>query len=176
MSNTTERFWKWMVHRIFSRVRPPGCYTLEMGQRGDGWNGAFAQLFIDGALAGTMALEEGNSETRVIGIGIECETPDNGGDSVGTSNVNEIAEASFQLFPNPGQDQISLKGQGVNPSAPLNISVYNADGRLVQQRSDAVSSGLNVWTLDASSWHAGLYIILVTQDETTTQHHWVKLR
>ena len=156
---------------------PPGCYTVEMmDSNGDGWNGAFAELFIDGALAGTMALEEGNSETRVIGIGIECETPDNGGDSVGTSNVSEIAEASFQLFPNPGQDQISLKGQGVNPSTPLNISVYNADGRLVEQRSDAVSSGLNVWTLDASSWHAGLYIILVTQDETTTQHHWVKLR
>ena len=71
-----------------------------MDSNGDGWNGAVAEVFVNGESAGTMALEEGNSETRVIGIGMECETPDNGSDNDNTSNVNEIAKASFQLFPN----------------------------------------------------------------------------
>ena len=156
---------------------PAGCYTVEMlDSNGDGWNGAVAEVFINGESAGTMALEEGNSETRVIGIGMECETPDNGGDNDNTTNVNEIAKVSFQLFPNPGQDQVRLKGQGFNPAAPLNINVFNADGRLVEQLFNAVPSGLNVWTLDASDWNAGLYIIHVTHGEVTTQHHWVKMR
>lgn len=156
---------------------PAGCYTVEMlDSNGDGWNGAFAEVFINGTFAGTMALEEGNSETRVIGIGMECETPDNGGDNDNTSSVNEIAAPSFQLFPNPGQDQLNLKGQDVSPATPLNIRVYNADGRLVQQLSNATASGLDNWTLDASGWHAGLYIIHVTHGEVTTQHHWVKMR
>ena len=156
---------------------PAGCYTVEMlDSNGDGWNGAVAEVFINGESAGTMALEEGNSETRVIGVGMECETPDNGGDNDNTSNVQEVAEVSFQLFPNPGQDQVRLKGQGVNPAAPLNINVFNADGRLVEQLSNAVPRGLDIWTLDASNWNAGLYIIHVTHDEVTTQHHWVKMR
>ena len=112
-----------------------------------------------------MALEEGNSETRVIGIGMECETPDNGGDNDNTSNVNEIAKGEFPIVPQPGQDQVRLKGQGFNPAAPLNINVFNADGRLVEQLSNAVPSGLDVWTLDASDWNAGLYIIHVTHGE-----------
>ena len=147
-----------------------------LDSNGDGWNDAVAEVFINGESAGTMALEEGNSETRVIGVGMECETPDNGGDNDNTSNVHEVTEVSFQLFPNPGQDQVRLKGQGVNPAAPLNINVFNADGRLVEQRSNAVPSGLDIWTLDASDWNAGLYIIHVTHGEVTTQHHWVKMR
>ena len=64
---------------------------------------------------------------------------------------------------------------------PLNINVLNADGRLVEQLStppNAVPSGLDVWTLDASDWNAGLYIIHVYPwpTATTTQHHWVKMR
>ncbi len=156
---------------------PAGCYTVEMlDNNGDGWNGAFAEVFINGSSAGTMSLEEGSSETRIIGIGMECETPDNGGDSDNTSNVKEMAEVIFQLFPNPGQDQINLKGQGVSPATPLNILVYNADGRLVEQLSNAAPSGLDNWTLDASDWNAGLYIIHITHGEATTQHHWVKMR
>ena len=52
---------------------------------GDGWNGAMAELFVDGESAGTMTLEEGDYELRVVGVGMECETPDNGGDGDGTA-------------------------------------------------------------------------------------------
>ena len=156
---------------------PAGCYTVEMlDNNGDGWNGAFAEVFINGSSAGTMSLEEGSSETRIIGIGMECETPDNGGDGDNTSNLNDVDVADFQLFPNPGQDLISMKGRGVNPALPLNIRVYNANGRLVERLSNAVPSGLDVWTLDASRWNAGLYIIHIAQGDVTTQHHWVKMR
>ena len=91
---------------------PPGCYTVEMmDSSGDGWNGAFAELFIDGALAGTMALEEGNSETRVIGIGIECETPDNGGDKTMSAATSarllkgELPTVQSQPWPRPNQSE-----------------------------------------------------------------------
>jgi hypothetical protein len=43
------------------------CYTLEMEDlSGDGWNGAFIQLFDDGALAGTYTVAEGATESALL--------------------------------------------------------------------------------------------------------------
>ena len=84
----------------------------------------------------------------------ECETPDNGSDNDNTSNVKEIAKASFQLFPNPGPrlgiNAVCEVIPGAERTSRSVDNVFNADGRLVEQLSNAVPSGLNVWTFDAS--------------------------
>ena len=67
---------------------PAGCYTVEMlDSNGDGWNGAVAEVFINGESAGTTGARRGQLRTRV---GMECETPDNGGDNDNTSNVKKL--------------------------------------------------------------------------------------
>ena len=137
---------------------PAGCYTVEMlDSFGDGWNGAMAELFVDGESAGTMTLEEGDYELRVVGVGMECETSDNGGDGGGTANLGDTSTSGWtlELFPNPGQDQLTIRSQHSGTDAAPTVVVFNADGRMVM---DATNDTRGVDGLDfrrdvVDAWH-----------------------
>jgi len=158
---------------------PAGCYTVEMLDTfGDGWNGAMAELFVDGESAGTMTLEEGDYELRVVGVGMECETPDNGGDGDGTASLGDpsASEWTLELFPNPGQDQLTIRSQHSGTDAAPTVVVFNADGRKVMDATNDTRGVDGDWILDATSWTPGMYIVHVTQLGTTRQLPWIKVR
>ena len=54
-----------------------------------------------------MTLEEGDYELRVVGVGMECETPDNGGDGDGTASLGEHLQASGHWSSSPTQGKTS---------------------------------------------------------------------
>lgn len=153
---------------------PEGCYRVEMMDAlGDGWNGAFAEVFVDGESAGTMTLEEGDYEMQMVGLGVEdCETPDN------TDDIQEsvITTLSIDLFPNPGQDLLNIRSTGLQTHAPVALNVFNAEGRLVYTTTQAAQSNLEILSVDASVWDAGFYIIQLNQGASMVQQRWVKLK
>lgn len=153
---------------------PAGCYRVEMmDDLGDGWNGAFAEVFVDGESAGTMTLEEGDYEMEMVGLGVEdCETPDN------TDDVHEagILGLSLDLFPNPGQDVLNIRTSGCQTQTPVALNVFNAEGRLVHTMTQAAQGNLKTLIVDASAWDAGFYIIQLNQGNAMVQQRWVKLK
>ena len=151
---------------------PPGCYTVEMlDSSGDGWEGAMAELYVDGEYVDFMTLEEGSYELRVIGLGVDCEEDE-------TSNVDEsTAEGwALELFPNPGQDQLTIRSSFMGGDATPMVLVFNADGRLVMDLSSQAQGVDGNWQVDASAWAPGMYIVHVTQNNETRRLPWVKVR
>lgn len=151
---------------------PSGCYTVEMlDTSGDGWEGAMAELYVDGEYVDFMTLEEGSYEMRMIGLGVDCEEEE-------TSNVQGVGagEWALEIFPNPGQDLLTIRTSFASVDAALFVQVYNADGRLVMDVSNQAQSMNGNWQIDASSWPAGMYIVHVTQDGQTRRLPWVKVR
>ena len=155
---------------------PAGCYTVEMIDAiGDGWNGAMAELFVDGESVETMTLENGAYELRVFGLGMDCETPDNGGD--GTSLVEDasVEPWTLELFPNPGHNALTIRSQFGGELAPPSIRVFSADGRLMADACNEVPGTTGDWLIDASSWTPGLYVVHASQRGQTQQLTWIKL-
>ena len=150
---------------------PPGCYTVEMlDSSGDGWEGAMAELYVDGQYVDFMTLEEGSYELRVIGLGVDCEDDE-------TSNVDEATglDWAVELFPNPGQDQFTIRSSNGGAATPT-VLVFNADGRLVMDLSSEAQGVDGNWQVDASAWAPGMYIVHVTQNNETRRLPWVKVR
>lgn len=155
---------------------PAGCYTVEMLDAfGDGWNGAQAELFIDGELAGTMTLEEGNYEVRIVGVGVDCEDLENEGNSTNDLSQTNGAEWILEVYPNPGQDQLSIRSHLGETNATVTCWVYNADGRLITETGKELSGADGSWLIDASSWAPGMYIVHVALNNQTRQVPWFKV-
>ena len=152
---------------------PSGCYRVEMMDAlGDGWNGAFAEVFVDGESAGTMTLEEGDYEMQMVGLGVEdCETPDN------TDNIQETVGTVFtmDLYPNPGQDVLNIRSAGLQTQTPVALNVFNAEGRLVHTVTQTAQGNNKTLNIDASAWEAG-FIIQLNQGNAMVQQRWVKLK
>ncbi len=105
---------------------------------------------------------------------------DNGGDGEGdgTASLEDVAtsEWTLELFPNPGQDQLTIRSQHGGADATPSVVVYNADGRLVMDATHNTRGMEGDWVVDASSWTPGMYIVHVTQHGTTRQLPWIKVR
>ncbi|MDA8772029.1 T9SS type A sorting domain-containing protein [Flavobacteriales bacterium] len=116
-------------------------------------------------------MEEGSYELRTIGLGVDCEEDE-------TSNVDSFDDRDWtlELFPNPGQDRLTIRSSsGGKDVAPI-ARVFNADGRLVMDLSEQFQGIQGDWQVDASSWTAGMYIIRISQNGQTRQLPWIKLR
>lgn len=75
-------------------------------------------------------------------------------------NTEEIDRAlnALQLFPNPAQDQVSLRlGEAVDADLP--VHVFSVDGR--QLLSTVLAKGTTQQTLDVAQWPAGIYFVRV---------------
>jgi hypothetical protein len=149
---------------------PAGCYKVEMFDSfGDGWNGASAQLYVDGEPAGSMTLMEGDYEMQMVGLGVDCESAANvAGDSEMAWNL--------QLFPNPGTDVLTIRSAFSGSDGTPRIEVFYADGRRVEDRFDPASGSGGDWVISTGAWPAGMYIVHITQGGVTRQLPWVKVR
>ena len=137
---------------------------------GDGWEGASAELYVDGQYVDFMTLEAGDYEVRVIGLGVNCEQGE-------ASNVEglDAAPGALELFPNPGQDRLTIRSSMTRGSIAPIVQVFQANGRLVMDASNQPLQSDGTWLLDASSWAPGMYIVRVTQDGQTHRLPWMKV-
>ena len=151
---------------------PAGCYTVEMHDSfGDGWNGGWAEMFVDGEPMGTMTLEEGDFGSATVGVGGECGEFEGGftGDLPGGYE----GTIWFEAFPNPGVGDVNVIADDFDMNEPVVVRIYDATGKIVldeiKQRDDS-----RVWSFDASSWSTGMYIIRATQGGKFAQSSWMK--
>ena len=152
---------------------PAGCYTVEMlDSFGDGWNGAFAELYIDGEPVDNMSLEDGEYEMRIVGIGADCDSLDNDN----TSNVVEQSPLSVDMmvFPNPGQNELKVQCFSTASASSCELVITDVEGRTVTRMPIVVSSTQHTWSIDAAHWESGVYLIQVSSAQGTVQQRWVK--
>lgn len=71
----------------------------------------------------------------------------------------------FRIFPNPFDDQISIK-IGTHQDSPLRIDLYNVHGQLVKKviNIKSNSGGLQTYTVNVSDVNQGLYFITARAD------------
>lgn len=73
----------------------------------------------------------------------------------GTVGMDESAEESFDVFPNPAEHQITLRSN----EAIQSLSVWNTSGQLVERASFNGSGGVH--HLDVSSLTSGVYLLQI---------------
>ena len=78
-----------------------------------------------------------------------------------STDINELSEVSFNLAPNPVQDEllITLNGSVANY---INLSVYDMAGKVLVDEQLAVINGMI--NLSTSDWNSGTYIVRLNFD------------
>ena len=153
-----------------------GCYKVEMHDSfGDGWNGAWAEMMVNGESVGTMSLSEGSYESTYVGVNAEC-TADNDGGSSTPSLVSETEPAwSFDVWPNPGTSSLNIQAQGIRAGTPLELVVLNAQGQRVASQALPVAAKGQTTVIETDGWAPGVYIVRLSQQHHATQRQWIKL-
>ncbi|MEC8113529.1 MAG: T9SS type A sorting domain-containing protein, partial [Bacteroidota bacterium] len=153
-----------------------GCYKVEMHDSfGDGWNGAWAEMMVNGESVGTMSLSEGSYESTYVGVNAEC-TADNDGSSSTPSLVSVTEPAwSFDVWPNPGTSALNLQVQGIRAGTPLELVVLNAQGQRVASQALPVAAKGQTTVIETDGWAPGVYIVRLSQQHHATQRQWIKL-
>lgn len=72
---------------------------------------------------------------------------------IGSVGLNEISKNAIIAFPNPANDQVTIKNLASNEQ----LEVYSMDGRLMYNTSNTTSTVV----ISTSSWNAGLYLLYV---------------
>lgn len=89
--------------------------------------------------------------------------------NVATSCVTQVTPdplpAQFVLYPNPGRQDFYLQWKGPEGAPNCQVLVYDAQGRLWQQQSETFLSTAAPLRLDTMNAPAGLYWIVVVDDQ-----------
>ena len=142
---------------------------------GDGWNGAWAEMMVNGESVGTMSLSEGSYESTYVGVNAEC-TADNDGGSSTPSLVSETEPAwSFDVWPNPGTSSLNIQAQGIRAGTPLALVVLNAQGQRVASQALPVAVNGQATVIETDGWAQGVYIVRLSQQHHAAQRRWIKL-
>jgi hypothetical protein len=74
---------------------------------------------------------------------------------IGSVGFNEISKNAIIAFPNPANDQVTIKNIGANQS----VEIYSVDGKLIHTE---ISSTVDV-ILNTTTWNTGLYIVRINE-------------
>lgn len=89
------------------------------------------------------------------------------------TGVNEEKSELLSIYPNPASDQLNIL-PGAEVKTPLDISVYNATGRLVRQYSKVNVNNTNELRFDISDLNPGVYRLLIMSDNMVTTQSFIK--
>ena len=78
---------------------------------------------------------------------------------MGSVGLNEINKNTLIAFPNPANDQVTIKNIGVNQS----VEIYSIEGKLIYT---AISSTVDL-QINTAAWNTGLYIVRVNEGNTS---------
>jgi PKD repeat protein len=74
---------------------------------------------------------------------------------IGSVGLNEISKNAIIAFPNPANDQVTIKNIGANQV----VEIYSVDGKLIHTE---ISSTVDV-ILNTTTWNTGLYIVRINE-------------
>ena len=152
-----------------------GCYTVEMHDSfGDGWNGAWAELYVDGEFQGSMTLESGGYDSEDVGINSSCNEIIGNGNGVSLKPSGYSGAISVQPFPNPGVDGFDVIVGDIDVKRPVAVKISSATGQVVHAQSHQMNEHRAGIRVDASAWSAGLYFIQINQGSTSAFGTWLK--
>ena len=136
-----------------------GCYEVSMWDlNGDGWNGGWLEVWMDGELMTTASMEDGAATSMELGINAACEESDGGGAPF------EFPEPiGFAPYPNPTEENVNLNGNGFDQHLPISIDVRDITGRLVHRTSFVPNGDASLWIMPSSTWESGIYQVSGTQ-------------
>lgn len=80
----------------------------------------------------------------------------------GLSSIDTGME-SWQIFPNPFRDELTIQGKGLQPST-MNLECYDASGRLMYSSSLSENRQLDSWSIPTQNWPPGIYYIHLKQN------------
>ncbi|WP_424964117.1 FG-GAP-like repeat-containing protein [Ekhidna sp.] len=147
---------------------------------GDGSNDTDnANFVIDGDKLRVIRNIEFNDGSS---LNINIKAIDQDGASVSQSftlTVNEVlglddSSESFIVYPNPGNDRISISLNN-EERGKLDLRVVDMAGRSVFEMTDEKTS--NIWTmpnLDMSDAETGIYVVEIKVNDTTVKQRWIK--
>ena len=78
---------------------------------------------------------------------------------IGSVGLNEISKNTLIAFPNPANDQVTIRNIGVNQS----VEIYSIEGKLIYT---AISSTVDL-QINTATWNTGLYIVRVNEGNTS---------
>lgn len=84
------------------------------------------------------------------------------------ASIDENFDVQWQLFPNPAETEFSIAGLDGNAQ----ILVFDLRGSLLYSFENTLQS--NIFTVDISSWEQGLYLIEVTNENTSSTFKLIK--
>jgi hypothetical protein len=170
-----------------------GCYGFIMLDLfGDGWNGAFATIEMNGDILGEGTLESGDEGSFTFGVNSECGT---GGFAPGCTDetaINYDPEAnlndgscvyslyegpmaaltdqevvfSAMLLPNPGIGPVNLKIDALNPEEATLVEIHDMTGRLVFSANYGRDQANLNEVIDISEFAAGMHLVTITNGQT----------
>lgn len=80
-------------------------------------------------------------------------------------SANQTAK-KLKVYPNPVESQLFIEWQSEN-LAILTLEILSADGKVISSEQITPTTSTIQQTLDVSNWIAGLYLIKVTNEQTT---------
>ncbi len=138
----------------------PGTYIVCLYLQTNGPNGPCTDYFCDTLSvdsAGNIIMKNGNAFTVVV-------------QDPATIGVEEEAVAHLELYPNPADDYITIKGQ---LEGEVQWQLIDIRGTMVAQGSTRSNGNENL-TVDVSAYPTGMYILRV-KDDRIIDHFKIKL-
>ncbi len=84
------------------------------------------------------------------------------------AHVNDDTAQTFQLYPNPGNNQFQIQSN----EAIENIRIFNSTGICIQQFENLHDRKST--TVDAKDWSTGIYFVVIKQNGKLVTKRWVK--
>lgn len=138
------------------------CYTFQIiDSFGDGiccqWGNGYYDIKTpdDTVIASGGNFSGGESKTFAINL-------------LSTDSFNSLQGIS--LYPNPTKDILNIKIDGMN-GLPNSITIYNALGQVVENKT--ISSEANL-TVNTSNYNSGVYFVKVTKDNESKTLQFIK--
>ena len=133
------------------------------------WYNCSNWTLIDGATFGTFEPTETGSYALVLTYE-ECADTSACFEILVTSIENPSSKDKWELFPNPGNDNFTLKVNQTDQEG-IFISIFDLTGKLALEKN--LSLG-DAWTINTQNLHKGMYIIKIERNERVEYLRWVK--
>jgi hypothetical protein len=94
--------------------------------------------------------------------------------NTGVTTTASNSEFSYQIFPNPVQDQLTV-AMNLPRSSKVAFEVFSTDGKLVRAVSEmTVNAGKQAATINVSDFIPGTYLLVLKVDGQSFTERWVK--
>lgn len=87
------------------------------------------------------------------------------------SDVDDLNQASFSIFPNPTQDKLTIDLGDISLKDPI-LSIYDLTGKIVY--SENLAASINTKELNIKSFATGVYFVKIQNDQQTFVQKLVK--